>query len=148
MESHPLDFQLPIEKLDIDSMKKHDFIAEDGNLHFLPYTITFPRRKHFTVSTIDRIVILPAPLLNLVGRENLSVSEAELDTLEELAGPDSRGNDEEYEGGFIQAPKTSGFVYPDLGYAGPSGSYSTAADADHNYTGPNPPSWSHYSPWG
>ena len=129
-------------------MKKHEFIAEDGNLYFLPYIITFPRRKHFTVSTIDRIVILPAPLLNLVGRGNLSVSEAELDTLEEQPGPDSRGNDEEYGGGFIQPPETASFVYPDPGYAGPSGSSSTAADAEYDYTGPNPPSWGHYSHWG
>ena len=96
LEPYPFDFQLPMEKLDIDSMKKHEFIAEDGNLYFLPYIITFPRRKHFTVSTIDRIVILPAPLLNFVDRGNLSVSEAELDTLGEQPSPDMRGIDEEY----------------------------------------------------
>ena len=82
LEPHPRDLLLPIEKLDID-MKRYEFISEVGSLHYLPYTITFPRRKHYLVSTIERIVILPAPLLNLVGRENLSVSEAELDTLGE-----------------------------------------------------------------
>ena len=72
-----------MEKLDIESMKRHDFIAGSGSLHYLPYTITYAKRKHLRVTSIERIVILPAPVLNLVGRENLSVSEAELDTLGE-----------------------------------------------------------------
>ena len=76
-----------------------------------------------------------------------SVSEAELDTLGEQPGPESRGHDEEHGGGFIQPPEIPGPVYPDPGYAGPSGSSSTAADAEYDYTEYNPSRWEDYSYW-
>ena len=145
---HPLDFLLPIEKLDIDSMKKHNFIADHGSLHVLPYIITFPKRQYLKVSTIVRTVILPAPPLNLYARENWSVSEAELDTLEGQHGPSMGDNEEEHEGDFSQPPETAGSSYPDPGYAGPSGSSSTAAEPEYDFTRVDPPGWNHYSPWG
>ena len=144
---HPNDLLLPMEKLDIESMMRHDFIAGSGSLHYLPYTITYSKRKHLKVTTIERIIILPAPLLNLVGKGNLSVLEAKLDTLGEQPGPDSRGHDEEYGGGFVHPPEIPSFVYPDPGYAGPSRSSSTTADAEYDNIRHNPPSWGDYSPW-
>lgn len=78
---HPQDLLLSMEKLDTESMKRHEFIARSGSLHYLPYTITYSKRKHLKVTTIARSVILPAPIFNLVGRGTISVAEAELDTL-------------------------------------------------------------------
>ena len=70
VEPHSLDVQLSIEKLDIVSMIKHDFVSNWSNLNNLSYEITFFKKK-WRVTKSERLVGLPAPaLFNLDSREN------------------------------------------------------------------------------
>lgn len=79
VEPHSLDVQLSIEKLDIVSMIKHDFVSNWSNLNNLSYEITFFKKKWRVIKS-ERLVRLPAPaLFNLDSRKSWSVTEDELD---------------------------------------------------------------------
>ena len=71
---HHWDVQLPIEKLDINSMINHNFFPNWAALNNLSYEITITKKAGWRVVKSDRIVDLPALLLfNLDSRENWSL---------------------------------------------------------------------------
>ena len=71
---HYLDVQLPIERLDFNSMIRHNFIPNWAALNNLSYGISFAKKSGWRVVKSDRIVCLPAPFLfNLDHRESWSL---------------------------------------------------------------------------
>ena len=93
VEPHHLDIQLPIEKLDIVSMIKHEFVSDSSNLGNLFYKITFYKKTWRTTKKTEKLVGLPAPVLfNLDSREDWSVTEGALNAYIEGGGHHARDN--------------------------------------------------------
>jgi hypothetical protein len=67
---HDLDLQLPIERLDLNSMIHHQFVSPRACLDNLSFEITFFKESVWKVVTTDRSVHLPAPLLFNLDRRN------------------------------------------------------------------------------
>jgi hypothetical protein len=77
---HALDLQIPIERLDFNSMLHHKFISPHACLDNLSFEITFFKKSAWKVVKTDRSVHLLAPLLfNLDRRNGWSLMENELD---------------------------------------------------------------------
>jgi hypothetical protein len=67
---HNLDIQLPIERLDLNSIIQHKFVSSWADLNNLSYEITFFKKSGWRVGKSDRLVNLHVPLLfNLDAKE-------------------------------------------------------------------------------
>ena len=98
VEPHHLDIQLPIEKLDIVSMIKHEFVSDSSNLGNLSYKITFYKKTWRTTKKTEKLVGLPAPVLySIDSRKDWSVTEGELNAYIEGDGHHARDGTEEAE---------------------------------------------------
>jgi hypothetical protein len=125
---HHFDIQLPIERLDLNSMISHQFISRWSTIDNLSYELVFVKKTRWRTKTYERIVCLPAPLLfNLDVRQGWSFSEGDLDAYMEEHGlhADSEGGGPEED--FIQPFDTT------------SSSYQ---DPDYDHARYDPPGWS------
>ena len=144
---HPLDVQLPIEKLDIASMIKHDFVSNWSDLNSLSYEITFFKKKWRVIKS-ERIVGLPAPVLfNLDSRVSWSVTEDEFDAYIEGHGHHAGDGVEEAEDSLDLSSDAAGSSHQYSGYAEPSAS-SSAQGPDYDHAMYDPPAWNPYPRWG
>ena len=144
---HPLDVQFPVERLDINSMIRHQFVAPGADLYNLPYKISFFKDSRWRPAKSDRLVRLPAPLLfNLNGRERRPLKEEELDAyIEECQRAENARK--EAERNIIQPPDIaeSSHQPPDYDYRPSASSSSRAPDYEHARY--DPPAWNHYPRW-
>jgi hypothetical protein len=116
---HNLDIQIPIERLDLNSMIQHNFFSSWADLNNLSYEITFVKKSGWGVVKFDRLVNLPMSLsLNLDAREGWSLMEDELNTHIEEHSQHVEDDGEEAEDNFIQPSNTAEFPYqqPDYDY--------------------------------
>ena len=96
MEAPGNDLELPIERLNVEAMVQHKFISPHGHINFLPYMLTFSRASRWSSKKSERTVNLPAPsLFYFVGRENLSLTEGEVDAYIESLPPPVEVQEEE-----------------------------------------------------
>jgi hypothetical protein len=149
---HALDFQFPLEMLDLNSMMQHQFVSYQANIGYLPYEITFFKRKSLSrwVTKTDCLVNLHAPLLlNLDAREGWSLTEQELDTYIEEQGRHVQDDGGEAEDNFVQpSDDTAGFPYQQPDYDHVPYASSSSRGPGYDYARDDPQSWSHYSAWG
>jgi hypothetical protein len=109
---HNLDIQLPIERLDLNSMIQHKFVSSWTDLNNLSYEITFFKKLGWRVVKSDRLVNLLAPLLfNLDVREGWSLIEDELNTYIEEHPQHVEDGGEEAEDNLVQPSNTAEFPY-------------------------------------
>jgi hypothetical protein len=112
---HVLDFQFPVERLDLNSMIHHKFVSSHACLTNLTFEITFFKKSTWKVVKTNRSVHLPAPLLfNLDRRNGWSLIEGELDAyLEEHPLPVHDGEATEES---VQPSNIAEFPYQQLYY--------------------------------
>ena len=125
------DIELPVFRLDINSMIRHHFVPTWATLDDLTYYLVFVTKTFPLPKTSERLVCLPAPVLfNIHGRDNWSFSEKELDAYMSEHGSQAETHDEEASSSY-QYDYESG-TFPALH----SGSYEHARD--------DAPSWNYY----
>ena len=145
---HYLDVQLPIERLDFNSMMKHNFIPNWAALNNLSYELSFVKKSGWRVVKSDHIVGMPAPLLfNLDRRESWSFLEDELDAYMESHGQSAEDDGEWAGDDFAKHSDTGGFQPQHLEYDGPSAS-SSSADPYYDHARDDPPAWASHPRWG
>jgi hypothetical protein len=146
VEPHPLDVQLSIEKLDIVSMIKHDFVSNWSNLNNLSYEITFFKKK-WRVTKSERLVGLPAPaLFNLDSRESWSVTEDELDAYIERSGHHAGDGMEEAEEPLDLSSDAASSSHQHFGHVEPSSS-SSAQGSYYDHAMYDPWAWNPDPRW-
>src|SRR5215203_4091088 len=95
---HHLDIPLSIEKLDVFSMIRHEFISDASSLNNLHYRITLYKKSWSITKKIEKLVRLPAPaLFNLDARDGWSITENELNAYIERESRRAREDVEEAE---------------------------------------------------
>ncbi|KAK1686316.1 hypothetical protein QYE76_047164 [Lolium multiflorum] len=148
VEPHHLDIQLPIEKLDIVSMIKHEFVSDSSNLSNLSYRITFYKKAWRITKKTEKLVGLPAPaLFNLDSREDWSVTEGELKAYIEGDGHRARDNTEEAEEHLDSSSDAASSSHPQAGHEEPP-RFSSASGPYYDYAMYDPPAWNPDPRWG
>jgi hypothetical protein len=148
VEPHPLDVQLSIEKLDIVSMIKHDFVSNWSNLNNLSYEITFFKKKWRVIKS-ERLVGLPAPaLFNLDSRKSWSVTEDELDAYIERCGHHAGDGMEEAEDPLDLSSDAASSSHQYSGHVEPSSSSSSAQGSYYDHAMYDPLAWNPDPRWG
>ncbi|KAK1695601.1 hypothetical protein QYE76_012298 [Lolium multiflorum] len=141
VEPHHLDIQLSIEKLDIVSMIKHEFVSDLSNLSNLSYKITFYKKTWRTTKKIERLVGLPAPVLfNLDSRKDWSVTEGELNAYIEGDGHHARDGTEEAEEHLDSSSDAASSSHQHFGHEEPS-PFSSTRGPYYDYAMYDPPAW-------
>lgn len=141
VEPHHLDIQLPIEKLDIVSMIKHEFVSDSSNLGNLSYKIIFYKKTWRTTKKTEKLVGLPAPVLfNLDSREDWSVTEGALNAYIEGGGHHARDNTEEAEEHLDSSSDAASSSHQHFGHVEPS-PFSSAPGPHYDYAMYDPPEW-------
>ena len=139
---HYLDVQLSIERLDFNSMIRHNFIPNWAALNNLSYGISFAKKSGWRVVKSDRIVCLPAPLLfDLDRRESWSLTEDELNSYMESHGQPAEDDGEWAGDDFTHHSDAGGFQPQQPEYDFPS-TCSSSADPYYDHTRDN--SWRHW----
>jgi hypothetical protein len=147
VEPHPLDVQLSIEKLDIVSMIKHDFVSDWSNLSNLSYKITFYKKNWRTTKKTEKLVGLPAPaLFNLDSRKNWSVTEDELNAYIEGDGHHAGDGTEEVEERLDLSSDAASSSHQHFGHVEPS-PFSSAQGPYYDHTMYDPPAWNPDPRW-
>ncbi|KAK1608186.1 hypothetical protein QYE76_031859 [Lolium multiflorum] len=148
VEPHHLDIQLSIEKLDIVSMIKHEFVSDLSNLSNLSYKITFYKKTWRTTKKIEKLVGLPAPVLfNLDSRKDWSVTEGELNAYIEGDGHHARDGTEEAEEHLDSSSDAASSSHQHVGHEEPS-PFSSAPGPYYDYAMYDPPAWNPDPRWG
>ncbi|KAK1699578.1 hypothetical protein QYE76_016275 [Lolium multiflorum] len=141
VEPHHLDIQLSIEKLDIVSMIKHEFVSDLSNLSNLSYKITFYKKTWRTTKKTEKLVGLPAPVLfNLDSRKDWSVTEGELNAYIEGDGHHARDDTEEAEEHLDSSSDAASSSHQHVGHEEPS-PFSSAPGPYYDYAMYDPPAW-------
>ena len=148
VEPHHLDIQLPIEKLDIVSMIKHEFVSDSSNLSNLSYRITFYKKAWRITKKTEKLVGLPAPaLFNLDSREDWSITEGELKAYIERHGHRARDNTDEVEEHLDSSSDAASSSHQQVGYEEPP-RFSSASGPYYDYAMYDPPAWNPDPRWG
>ncbi|KAK1698847.1 hypothetical protein QYE76_015544 [Lolium multiflorum] len=141
VEPHHLDIQLSMEKLDIVSMIKHDFVSDLSNLSNLSYKITFYKKTWRTTKKTERLVVLPAPVLfNLDSRKDWSVTEGELNAYIEGDGHHAGDSTEEAEEHLDLSSDAASSSCQHFGPEDPS-PFSSAPGPYYDHAMYDPPAW-------
>jgi hypothetical protein len=148
VEPHHLDIQLPIEKLDIVSMIKHEFVSDSSNLSNLSYRITFYKKSWTITKKTEKLVGLPAPaLFNLDSREDWSITEGELKAYIERDGHRARDNTDEVEEHLDSSSDAASSSHQQVGHEEPP-RFSSASVPYYDYSMYDPPAWNPDPRWG
>ncbi|KAK1605095.1 hypothetical protein QYE76_028768 [Lolium multiflorum] len=148
VEPHHLDIQLSMEKLDIVSMIKHDFVSDLSNLSNLSYKITFYKKTWRTTKKTERLVGLPAPVLfNLDSRKDWSVTEGELNAYIEGDGHHAGDGTEEAEEHLDLSSDAASSLHQHFGHEEPP-PFSSAPGPYYDHAMYDPPAWNPDPRWG
>jgi hypothetical protein len=148
VEPHHLDIQLSVEKLDIVSMIKHEFVSDSSNLSNLFYKITFYKKTWRTTKKTEKLVGLPAPVLfNFDSRKNWSVTEGELNAYLEGDGHQARGGTEEAEEHLDLSSDAASSSHQHYDHTEPP-RYSSAQEPYYDHAMYDSPAWNPDPRWG
>jgi hypothetical protein len=148
VEPHHLDIQLSIEKLDIVSMIKHEFVSDSSNLGNLFYKMTFYKRAWRITKKTEKLVRLPAPVLfNLDSRNDWSVTEGALNAHIEGGGHHARDNTEEAEEHLDSSSDAASSSHQHVGHVEPP-RFSSAQEPYYDYAMHYPPARNNDPRWG
>ncbi|KAK1696011.1 hypothetical protein QYE76_012708 [Lolium multiflorum] len=146
VEPHHLDIPLSMEKLDVVSMIKHEFISDASNLNNLYYRITFYKKNWRITKKIEKLVRLPAPvLLNLDSRKGWSVTENELNAYIEREGHHARDGTEEAEEHLDSSSDAASSSYQHYGHVEPP--RHSSAQGPYYHSMYDPPAWNPDPRW-
>lgn len=145
---HHLDIPLPMEKLDIASMIKHEFLSSLSNLGNLSYRITFYKKSWTRTKKVEKLVGLPAPsLFNFDSREDWSVTESAVNAYIEGGSHRARDNTDEVEEHLDSSSDAASSSHPQAGYEEPP-RFSSASVPYYDYSTYDPPAWNPGPRWG
>ena len=143
---HHLDIPLSIEKLDVVSMIKHEFISDASNLNNLHYRITLYKKNWSITKKIEKLVRLPAPaLLNLDARKGWSITENELNAYIERESRRARENVEEAEEHPDSSSDAASSSYQHYGHVEPP--RHSSAQGPYYHSMYDPPAWNSDPRW-
>jgi hypothetical protein len=135
---HPFDIELPVFRLDINSMIRHHSVPSWATLDNLTYNLVFVTKSRIASKTSERLVCLPAPVLfNLDGRENWAFSEEDLDAYMREHGPRAEPEEERPEPHDEGASSSYQFDYA-------SGTFPALQSGSYEHARDDAPSWSYY----
>ncbi|KAK1616829.1 hypothetical protein QYE76_022346 [Lolium multiflorum] len=143
---HHLDIPLSIEKLDVVSMIKHEFISDASNLNNLYYRITLYKKNWRITKKIEKLVRLPAPaLLNLDARKGWSITENELNAYIERESHRAREGMEEAEEHPDSSSDAASSSYQHYGHVEPP--RHSSAQGPYYHSMYDPPAWNSDPRW-
>ncbi|KAK1569800.1 hypothetical protein QYE76_007800 [Lolium multiflorum] len=146
VEPHHLDIPLSMEKLDVVSMIKHEFISDASNLNNLYYRITLYKKNWRITKKIEKLVRLPAPaLLNLDARKGWSITENELNAYIEREGHHARDGTEEAEEHLDSSSDAASSSYQHYGHVEPP--RHSSAQGPYYHSMYDPPAWNPDPRW-
>jgi hypothetical protein len=147
VEPHHFDIPFSIEKLDIASMIKHEFVSDSSNLGNLFYKMTFYKKVWRITKKTEKLVRLPAPVLsNLDSREDWSVTEGALDAHIEGGGHHAR-DDTEVEEHLDSSSDAASSSHQHVGHVEPP-RFSSAQELYYDYAMNYPPARNSDPRWG
>lgn len=147
VEPHHFDIPFPIEKLDIASMIKHEFVSDSSSLGNLYYRMIFYKKVWRITKKTEKLVRLPAPVLsNLDSRGDWSVTEGALDAHIERGGHHAR-DDIEVEEHLDSSSDAASSSHQHGGYAEPP-RFSSAQELYYDYSMDYPPARNNDPRWG
>jgi hypothetical protein len=146
VEPHHLDIPLSIEKLDVVSMIRHEFISDASSLNNLHYRITLYKKSWSITKKIEKLVRLPAPaLFNLDARDGWSITENELNAYIERESRRAREDVEETEEHPDSSSDAASSSYQHHGHVEPP-RYSSA-QGPYYHSMYDPPAWNSDPRW-